>query len=77
MSRSRKKNPAGGITTARSDKVAKQRANRVARHAARIAIAADPECEAMPDRRAVTNPYKFPKDGKAWYGPGDARLVRK
>jgi hypothetical protein len=77
MSRSRKKHLAGGITTAVSDKPGKVRANRVERHAVRIAIAADPEREVIPAKREVTNPYAFPKDGKTWYRRDDKALGRK
>ena len=67
MSRSRRHNPAGGITVAESDAWAKRKANRIERHAVRIAIAADRE---VPAKRELTSVWSFPKDGHRWYGCG-------
>lgn len=69
MSRSRRKSPAGGIAVARSDKPGKQQASRALRVAERAALTAGGE---IPDRRSVSNPYTWPKDGKRWFG---ARLA--
>jgi hypothetical protein len=77
MSRSRKKHPAGGISTAPSDKDGKQRANRAVRRAVKVALVTDPARELLPESRAVANAANFPKDGKAWYGETDPRFLRK
>jgi hypothetical protein len=76
MSRSRKKSPAGGITTAESEKGDKQKASRVARRVVREVLAREPD-GLLPARREVSNVWTFEKDGKAWYGAGDARWLRK
>ena len=66
MSRSRRKTPIAGNTTARSDKQDKQFANRKYRRVSKIAVAKDEE---IPEKNAVSNVYDFNKDGKRWYGP--------
>lgn len=65
MSRSRRKSPAGGIATARSDKAFKRIGSRKVRVAERGALATGAD---IPDRRAVTSPWTWPKDGKRWFG---------
>jgi hypothetical protein len=60
MSRSRLKTPITGITTAVSEKWDKQKANRRLRAA--IRSGRDPEVH----RRAVSDPWGFAKDGKAY-----------
>ena len=77
MSRSRKKQPAGGMAEAASDRPGKRRANRATRQAIRIALAADPARELLPDTRELCNAATFPKDGKTWYGSGYPQLLRK
>jgi hypothetical protein len=76
MSRSRKKSPAGGITTAVSEKSDKQMASRVARRVVREALARDPD-GLLPEKREVSDVWTFAKDGKAWYGSEDPRWLRK
>ena len=75
MTRSRKKNPAGGVTTAESDKVDKAAAHRRTRHAADHALRAG--AEDAPDRKQTENPWSYAKDGKRWYGEGKPALLRK
>lgn len=76
MSRSRKKAPFTGHTTARSDQSWKAKAARVFRHAAARALRADLTGEALPTKRwAAVNPWDAPKDGKQRVT--DERLLRK
>ena len=67
MTRSRKRTPIAGITTAETEKDDKRRANRTLRAAVRGAIAAG--AEVMPELREVSNEWSFAKDGKR-YRPG-------
>lgn len=64
MSRSRKKSPAGGITSADSDKPFKVAEHRRERRAAKAGIAAGQEPE---HPRAFGNPWHGEKDGKAYH----------
>lgn len=75
MSRSRKKNPAGGVTTAASDKDDKTRAHQRTRRAAKQVLRAGEEY--CPDRKTTEQVWSYAKDGKAWYGPGRPELMRK
>jgi hypothetical protein len=75
MARSRKKNPAGGITTSPSDKPGKVPAHRKTRRLVRVALAIGGDD--LPDRKQTEKPYSYPKDGKRWYGEGDPVLRRK
>ena len=61
MSRSRKRNPYCGVTTARSDKPYKRYAHKALRRAVSIALRSGEE--APPDR-AFGDPWNGPKDGK-------------
>lgn len=74
MARSRRKSPAGGISMADSDKAFKRLASRKVRAAERVALAAGVD---IPHRRAVTNPWTWPKDGKLWFQGADDRFMRK
>lgn len=75
MSRSRKKNPFCGITTARSDRPSKTRAHRQERAAARAAITTGAE---LPSPRAFGDPWDGNKDGKQRLDPErHARNSRK
>jgi len=75
MSRSRKKSPAGGVTTAASDKADKTRAHQRTRRAVKEALQSG--AEEAPDRRLTENTWSYAKDGKAWFGPGRPELMRK
>jgi hypothetical protein len=75
MSRSRKKSPAGGVTTAASDKGDKTRAHQKTRRAAKQALrSGEEDC---PDRKATEQVWSYAKDGKAWHGAGRPELMRK
>lgn len=66
MSRSRRKNPVCGLTTARSEKQDKQLSNRAWRRRVRGAIATGRE---IPDRREIHNVWTFAKDGTQRFDP--------
>lgn len=65
MSRSFRHTPVAGITTAQSEKDDKRRANRRIRSVNRQRVRAglDPL-----DRRQLSSPWGFAKDGKMWWG---------
>lgn len=65
MSRSRRKTPIMGITCARSDRPFKASEHRRERSAVRRALATADDA-AMPHGKAFGDPWKAPKDGKAW-----------
>lgn len=65
MSRSKRKLPITGITTASSDKRGKQFANRAYRRAVHIAL--QQGWEVLPQLREVSDVYSFGKDGKKWW----------
>jgi hypothetical protein len=69
MSRSRKKTPIGGITTARSEKHEKRLANRKARRHVRLALAADSDRDVLPHLREISDVWTIAKDGKHYFGP--------
>ena len=77
MSRSRKRTPVIGITTARSEKADKVAAHRRERRRVRQTIQAAPEAEILPHTRELSNVWAFAKDGKRyaphWVGPKDLR----
>lgn len=77
MARSRRKNPAGGITTAESDKPGKVLGHRAGRRAVRQALRLSGGEDVLPHPKRFGDPWCMPKDGKAWYGYGDDRLMRK
>lgn len=65
MSRSRKKHPAGGCTTAASDKLGKRLSARAWRRRVRVALEQNLE---PPHEYAVRDPWDWPKDGQKWFG---------
>lgn len=68
MSRSRRR-PAGGITTATSEKDDKRIWHRRYRHACKQALHVEGEdLELLPHFRSYSNPWCMAKDGKGWYG---------
>jgi hypothetical protein len=69
MSRSRRKTPIFGITTAKSDKEFKVREHRRARRAQRQGVEAHP--------KACGDPWKSVKDGKQYWPEGGAKAMRK
>lgn len=70
MSRSRKKTPISGISTARSEKQDKRLANRKLRHAVKQRLGTDPD-DVLPVLREVSNVWSMAKDGKHWYSRSD------
>lgn len=74
MSRSRRKSPYTGLTTAESDKDDKRRAHRALRRAEKDALRRG--AETHPRLREVSNAYTFAKDGKQEIDP-DSRWMRK
>jgi hypothetical protein len=75
MSRSRRRTPITGWTTAESEKEDKRRANRAFRAAAKEAIR---RSEEPPHHiRCVSEVYSWAKDGKTWLGDRHPNLMRK
>ena len=63
MSRSHRRTPICGMTTAQSDKACKRRANRQAR---RAVSALDLTVQDPPGAKLFGDPWKSDKDGKQW-----------
>ena len=68
MSRSRRKTPVRGITTAESEKQDKRIANRKLRRRVRSVLRRDAEAP-LPHLREVSDPWMMDKDGKAPFDP--------
>lgn len=66
MSRSYRKTPIRGITTATSDKAFKKAEHKRAR---RALSACDLETDEAPAGKQYGNPWDAPKDGKQWIDP--------
>lgn len=78
MSRSRKKTPVSGITTARSEKQDKRLANRRLRRATNAKLASGADSSLLPVANDVGNVWCFDKDGKRRFDPDKhPRLMRK
>lgn len=77
MSRSRKKTPINGITTARSEKRDKLAAHRRERREIRSRLSTESEPDMLPHRLEIANVWSFAKDGKKYQtgriDPGDLR----
>lgn len=73
MSRSRRKIPIAGVTSATSDKPFKRVEHRRERVAAKIAVNRDEE---PPATKLYGDPWHGEKDGKA-YRPDDSSIYRK
>ena len=71
MSRSRRRTPIVGITTADSEKDDKRQANQNLRHAVRRALRTG--AEVIPTLRDVSDVWTFAKDGKHWWQKDDRR----
>ena len=67
MTRSRRKTPISGITTASSEKQDKRLANRKVRRAVKQALAGKVDVDVLPHRRELTHPWTMAKDGKIWF----------
>ena len=77
MSRSRKKTPITGISSATTEKAEKQANHRRERRRVRQVLGVEPEADVLPHTRELSDPWVMPKDGKvyrgAWKDPGDFR----
>jgi hypothetical protein len=77
MSRSRRKTPICGITTALSEKQDKRIANRRLRRRVRFRLRVDPDAP-LPLLREVSNPWLMDKDGKMLIDPArHPEIMRK
>lgn len=78
MSRSRRKTPITGITTARSEKFDKQRWHRAYRHAERQRLQAAPDSAPRHPFEFGAHAWNLSKDGKRYWGSDVLpRLMRK
>jgi hypothetical protein len=78
MSRSRRKTPISGITTAASDGAWKATAARRLRHRVRQHLETTLEGDSFAGKRwDVVNPWDAPKDGKHWFGSNYLHRLRK
>jgi hypothetical protein len=78
MSRSRRKLPFSGITTATSEKEDKRLANRKERRFNRQTLCATADETRLRHKREVGNPWLFAKDGKSRFDPQThPELMRK
>ena len=79
MSRSHKKNPAGGIATCRSEASDKRRWHSQWRMAVKEAMRRGEEV--LPAEREVSEVWMFGKDGKRWFDQrdiaNDQKILRK
>ncbi len=73
MSRSCRKTPIIGITTARSDKPFKADEHGRERAAVRRRLCINADDTGLPHAKAFGNPWAAPKDGKIWLSPGTDR----
>lgn len=74
MSRSRRKTPIFGITTAKSDKAFKRREHKRERTSVRDALAVGAD---VPDAKAFGNPWASEKDGKRYWRDAAPKDMRK
>lgn len=76
MSRSTRKTPVRGITTADSEKADKAAAHRKIRRAVRVAVKQGTDL--LPHERELSNPWSMDKDGKFRFDPqANPKLMRK
>lgn len=68
MSKSSRKTPIFGNTTAETEKYDKRLANRRLRRIVRAVLENDKNIEILPTLREVSNVWLFNKDGKRWQG---------
>ena len=76
MSRSYRKTPIFGTTTADSEKKDKRLANRKYRRSVRQLVDEDLNDENIPDIREMSDVWSFDKDGKRFYN-NEPELMRK
>jgi hypothetical protein len=78
VSRSRRKNPFTGFSTADSEKEDKRIANRKERRKIRQVLPAEPDPVQLPHRRELSNVWSMDKDGKRRVDPeANPKLLRK
>ena len=78
MSRSRRKTPICGITTADSDHVWKKAASRALRRSVKQHLTATLDGDRFAGKRwDLVNPWSSDKDGKFWFGDTRPDLTRK
>lgn len=75
MSRSRKKNPGGGIAIAASDKLYKKQEHRRERRTIRECLLSDKIDHIH--RKGFGSPYNSPKDGKQYWADHNSKWMRK
>jgi hypothetical protein len=75
MSRSRRKNPIVGMTSAESEKIDKARAHRRTRRLAAAVLSCGDEPSAS--IKLTENPWTYAKDGKQWLSEVKPELLRK
>lgn len=78
MSRSRRKTPICGMTSADSDHRWKKMASRTLRHRVKQDLNAKLDGDSHAGRRwDLVNPWSSEKDGKHWFGERHPKLLRK
>lgn len=78
MSRSRRKTPITGITTAKSDARWKKMAARKLRHRVKQELTTKLELDRFPGKRwDLVNPWSSEKDGKYYWRDADPGWMRK
>lgn len=78
MSRSRRKTPICGMTSAASDAQWKAASARALRHGVKQQLSKELHTDDFPGKRwDLVNPWSSDKDGKGWFGKGDPKLMRK
>ena len=78
MSRSRRKTPISGITTAKSDHLWKKMAARKLRHRVKQELNATLDGDRFAGKRwDLVDPWTSEKDGKSWFGDRFPKLMRK
>jgi hypothetical protein len=78
MSRSRRKTPIFGHTTAESDHQWKKKAARTLRHRVKQHLNVTLSGDHFAGKRwDLVNPWDAPKDGKHWWKSNDPRSMRK
>ena len=78
MSRSRRKSPIGGNTTATSDHLWKKASARKLRHRVKQHLTATLDGDLFAGKRwDLVNPWSSQKDGKHWWRNPDPKWMRK
>ena len=78
MSRSRRRTPICGNTTAHSDHTWKKAVARLVRRRVRQLLRSDPDHFPLAGKRwELVNPWDCEKDGKFWFGNRRPELLRK